>query len=146
MADNLTMAQRSNAMRQVKSKDTSPEIAIRLLVRELGFPGYRLYRKDIPGKPDLAWVGRKLAIFLHGCFWHGHDCPRGARMPKSNIAYWHAKIERTQQRDVQHLAALKERGWAVLTIWECELKDRQGLADKLRAFMAAHPERLKTNL
>ncbi|HCA27739.1 MAG TPA: very short patch repair endonuclease [Betaproteobacteria bacterium] len=135
MADNLTSAQRSRAMRRIKSKDTSPEIALRLLVRELGFSGYRLHRKDLPGKPDLAWIGRKQAIFLHGCFWHGHDCPRGARIPKTNTRYWQTKIEKNRRRDIQHTAQFTEQRWRVLTVWECELKNKIALAARLKAFL-----------
>ena len=122
-------------MRRIKSKDTSPEIALRLLVRELGFSGYRLHRKDLPGKPDLAWIGRKQAIFLHGCFWHGHDCPRGARIPKTNTRYWQTKIEKNRRRDIQHTAQFTEQRWRVLTVWECELKNKIALAARLKAFL-----------
>lgn len=136
MADNLTLAQRSDAMRRIKSENTAPEIAIRLLVRGLGFSGYRLHRKDLSGKPDLAWISRKKAIFLHGCFWHGHDCPRGSRMPKSNATYWQTKIDKNRQRDIQHITQLTEQGWCVMIIWECELKNKEGLAGRLTAFLA----------
>ena len=85
-------------MRAVKSRDTSPELAVRALLRPIA-PGYRLHRGDLPGKPDVVYVSRKLAIFVHGCFWHGHDCPRGARAPKTNAAYWRAKIARNRARD-----------------------------------------------
>ena len=85
-------------MRAVKSRDTGPELAVRAMLRAIA-PGYRLCRADLPGKPDIVYGRRKLAIFVHGCFWHGHDCPRGARMPKANADYWRAKIARNRARD-----------------------------------------------
>lgn len=93
--DNLDPLRRSENMRRIRSKDTKPELVVRKLVRSLGFTGYRLHRKDILGKPDLAWVGRKLAIYVHGCFWHGHDCKEGIRKPKSRVDYWLPKLSVT---------------------------------------------------
>jgi DNA mismatch endonuclease (patch repair protein) len=128
-------AQRSATMRAVKSRDTSPELAVRKLLR--GFaPHYRLHRKDVPGNPDVAYVGRKRAIFVHGCFWHGHDCARGARMPKANAEYWEAKIAKNRARDAANAEKLKEQGWRALVVWECELKDLTALEEKLRGFLA----------
>jgi DNA mismatch endonuclease, patch repair protein len=86
--------------------------------------------------PDIAYVGRKLAIFVHGCFWHGHDCKRGARMPKANADYWATKIAKNRARDKAHAQALATLGWRALTIWECELKDEGALKKKLREFLA----------
>lgn len=136
LADNLNPEQRSAAMRQVRSKNTSPELAVRRLLQSRGYSGYRLHRTDIPGKPDIAWIGRKLAIFVHGCFWHGHNCPRGARTPKTRRDYWLAKIERNRQRDGAHQLALKAAGWGALTLWECELDDQRNISKKLRRFLA----------
>lgn len=121
-------------MRAVKSVNTKPERIVRKLARAIA-PGYRLHRADIPGRPDLAYLGRKQAVFVHGCFWHGHDCPRGARMPKANRDYWEAKIARNRARDANTLAALERDGWRALTIWECELKDEDRAAERLRAFL-----------
>lgn len=130
-----TPEERSAVMRAVKSRDTSPELAVRALLR--GFaPGYRLHRKDVPGNPDIAYLGRKQAIFVHGCFWHGHDCARGARAPKANADYWRAKIARNRARDETHRVRLTEEGWRALTVWECELKDRAALEKKLRDFLS----------
>ncbi len=126
---------RSATMRAVKSRDTAPELAVRALLRRFA-PHYRLCRKDLPGAPDIAYVGRKRAIFVHGCFWHGHDCPRGARMPKANADYWRAKIERNRARDRANAEKLAAQGWRSLAIWECELKDLATLEQKLRAFLA----------
>jgi DNA mismatch endonuclease, patch repair protein len=122
-------------MRAVKSRDTSPELAVRALLRVFA-PGYRLHRKDVPGNPDIAYLGRKQAIFVNGCFWHGHDCARGARMPKANADYWRAKIDRNRARDEKHRARLSEMGWRALTVWECELKDAAALERRLRDFLS----------
>ncbi len=127
---------RSAVMRAVKGRDTKPELAVRRILRGIA-PGYRLCRRDLPGAPDIAWIGRKKAIFVHGCFWHGHDCKRGARMPKTNADYWRAKIARNFARDAAHLARYTAMGWRVLVIWECEAHDAEALAARLRSFLAA---------
>jgi DNA mismatch endonuclease (patch repair protein) len=136
LTDNLTDEQRRHAMRRVQSKDTTPELLVRSLLRRLGHTGYRLYRADISGKPDIAWIGRKQAIFINGCFWHGHNCPRGAREPKTRVDYWRNKISRTKQRDIKHVEQLTNEGWSVLTLWECELCDERTLIRKLTDFFA----------
>ncbi|HWU49204.1 MAG TPA: DNA mismatch endonuclease Vsr [Asticcacaulis sp.] len=123
-------------MRAVKSKDTAPELRVRRLLHGMGYR-YRLHRKDLPGHPDLVFAGRKAVIFIHGCFWHGHDCRRGARMPKTNADYWTVKIGRNRERDARALNALAEQGWRALTLWECELKDESALRQTLRAFLDA---------
>ena len=117
-------------MRRVKGKDTSPELKVRRLLTRMGLR-YRLHRSDLPGRPDIVMPGRKLAIFVHGCFWHGHDCARGARVPKANRPYWEGKIGRNRARDVRHREALAAAGWLVLTIWECELKDEAATQARL---------------
>ena len=122
-------------MRAVKSRDTTPELAVRALLRRFA-PSYRLCRKDLPGNPDIAYIGRKRAIFVHGCFWHGHDCARGARTPKANADYWRAKIARNRARDLANAEKLAAQGWRALTVWECELKDLPALEQRLRAFLA----------
>lgn len=127
---------RSRTMRAVKSKDTAPELRVRRLLHGMGYR-YRLHRKDLPGHPDLVFAGRKAVIFIHGCFWHGHDCRRGARMPKTNADYWTVKIGRNRERDARALNALAEQGWRALTLWECELKDESALRQTLRAFLDA---------
>jgi len=123
---------RSAVMRAVKSEDTAPERALRKMLHAVA-PGYRLHRADLPGKPDVVYGPRRLAIFMHGCFWHGHDCRRGARAPKDNAAYWSGKIARNRARDAANLAALKALGWRTLVVFECALKDKPALARRLRA-------------
>lgn len=135
--DKLTPDRRSANMQQIRDKDTTPELMVRKLCREIGLLGYRIHRKDLPGKPDLAWVGRKQVIFVHGCFWHGHDCIEGSRKPKSNQDYWLPKIERNKQRDAENIAALCAAGWDVLVVWECEISDKTRLAKKLQSLRPA---------
>jgi DNA mismatch endonuclease (patch repair protein) len=123
-------------MRAVKSRDTGPELAVRAILRSLA-RGYRLHRADLPGKPDIVYASRRLAIFVHGCFWHGHDCPRGARMPKNNADYWREKIARNRARDAKSVAALEAMGWRALVIFECALKDPAALRARLGAALAS---------
>jgi DNA mismatch endonuclease, patch repair protein len=122
MPDVFTPDQRSAVMRAVKSSNTTPELAVRRAAHKLGLR-FRLARHDLPGKPDLVFPGRRAALFVHGCFWHGHDCARGARMPATNRAYWEAKISRNMARDKAAKAALKKLGWKHAVVWECETKD-----------------------
>lgn len=112
---------RSSIMRAVKSKNTKPELALRKALHALGYR-YRLNVKALPGKPDLVFPRYKTVIFMHGCFWHGHQCKRGDRTPKTNRAYWSEKIARNKARDKKNAAALTALGWRVITVWECELK------------------------
>ncbi|MDX6405368.1 MAG: mismatch endonuclease, patch repair protein [Blastocatellia bacterium] len=125
---------RSRTMRAVKSKDTSPELFVRRILHAKGYR-YRLHRSNLPGCPDIVFPGRKSAILVHGCFWHGHDCARGARVPKTHTVYWTAKISRNVARDIEHLKALSQLGWKVLTVWECELKNESALTKRLIRFL-----------
>lgn len=125
---------RSAVMRRVKGKDTTPEMVVRGALTRLG-ARYRLHRADLPGKPDIVMPGRRLALFVHGCFWHGHDCARGARVPKQNRDYWVAKVDRNRARDGKSRAALEAGGWRVETIWECELKDAEALEARLAGLL-----------
>ena len=134
MTDVYPPEKRSAVMRQVKGKDTTPEMAVRKVLTALG-ARYRLHRKDLPGSPDIVLPGRRLAVFVHGCFWHGHDCARGARVPKANRDYWVAKVDRNRARDVRNREALEASGWRVETVWECDLKDRLGLETRLRGVL-----------
>ena len=130
LTDVFTPEKRSAVMRRVKSRDTTPEKLVRRLLTELGVR-YRLHRADLPGKPDIVMAGRRLAILIHGCFWHGHDCARGARVPKQNTDYWLAKVGRNRARDADSLARLTALGWRVETVWECEMKERTALKRRL---------------
>jgi DNA mismatch endonuclease (patch repair protein) len=124
---------RSKTMRAVKGRDTTPEMIVRRMVHAMG-RRYRLHRADLPGKPDLTFPRMRKIIFVHGCFWHGHDCKRGARQPKDNAEYWIKKISRNKERDAGAQEALKSLGWDVLTIWECETRNRSSLDEKLKSF------------
>jgi DNA mismatch endonuclease (patch repair protein) len=134
MSDVYDAAKRSEVMRRVKGRDTGPEKRVRKLLTGLG-ARYRLHRKDLPGSPDVVLPGRRLAIFVHGCFWHGHDCARGARVPKANRDYWLAKVARNSARDERVRGELGAGGWRVETIWECELKDEGALRVRLEGLL-----------
>jgi DNA mismatch endonuclease (patch repair protein) len=136
MVDNLTVERRSENMRRIRAKDTKPEMVVRSLVHALGFR-YRLHNKLLPGKPDLVFASRHKVIFVHGCFWHGHDslaCP-DRRTPKSNQGYWNPKLARNKERDAEHVNALRKLGWSALTLWECELKDLGAIESAVVEFL-----------
>jgi DNA mismatch endonuclease (patch repair protein) len=135
-SDVFDEATRSAVMRRVKGRDTAPELKVRRALTALG-ARYRLHRADLPGKPDIVMPGRRMAVFVHGCFWHGHDCPRGSRVPKDNRDYWVGKVERNRARDATSREALAALGWRVETIWECELKDPATLEARLRDVLSA---------
>jgi len=132
--DNLTREQRRMTMMRVRSQDTKPEMLLRRTIHAMGYR-YRLYRKDLPGKPDLVFASRRKVIFLHGCFWHGHDCRPGAKVPASNQDYWLPKLARTRERDQENLALLNTLGWRVLVVWECELKDLKAVKTSVVSFL-----------
>ncbi|MGA8573028.1 MAG: very short patch repair endonuclease [Desulfobaccales bacterium] len=133
---NETPENRSRIMRAVKGRDTSLEMIIRRLIYSMGYR-YRLHRRELHGKPDLVFSSRHKVIFIHGCFWHGHDCKRGARIPKTNRDYWENKIARNQARDAKNKATLQGLGWEVLIIWECQIKDEVALKQRLSEFLDA---------
>lgn len=123
-------------MRAVKGKNTKPELQVRAALRALGYARrYRVGGAGLPGKPDIVFGKSKQAIFVHGCFWHGHECARGARMPKANAAYWTAKIARNRARDASSVTALEASGWSTLVVWECGLRDAAALSDRLVKFL-----------
>jgi DNA mismatch endonuclease, patch repair protein len=132
--DNDAAEVRRRTMQAVKNKDTTPELIVRRLLHSLGYR-YRLHVKDLPGKPDLVFPARRKVIFVHGCFWHGHDCQRGARIPKTNTAYWVEKVARNKRRDQDEIARLTDLRWQVLTVWECEMKNIEGLKQRLTSFL-----------
>jgi DNA mismatch endonuclease (patch repair protein) len=126
---------RSQIMRAVKGKNTAPELLVRKLIFSLGFR-YRLHGSHLPGNPDIFFPKKKKAIFIHGCFWHGHSCKRGNRIPATNNAYWQNKIEKNKLRDKKNLTLLSETGWSTLVIWECDLKNTSTLTNSILAFIA----------
>lgn len=133
MADKISSERRSENMRRIKSKDTKPELAARQLLFKAGYR-YRLHRKDLPGKPDIVFAKANKAIFVHGCFWHGHENCVDGRIPKSRTDYWPSKIAGNKARDERNQGLLKEQGWEVLVIWECETRNLNYLEKKLLAF------------
>lgn len=121
MAKTQVSAATRHVMQANKSKDTKPELLVRRGLREAGLPGYRLHWKKCPGRPDVCYPGRKVAIFVNGCFWH--RCPHcNLPTPKSNVEFWTAKFERNHARDERNVEALVGDGWTVLVVWECALK------------------------
>jgi len=119
--DTRTPAQRSHIMRSVRSRNTGPELIVRSVAHGLGLR-YRLHRKGLAGTPDLVFAKHRAVVFVHGCFWHGHDCGKG-RLPKSRLDFWTSKIQHNRVRDAESVARLRSDGWRVLTIWQCETKD-----------------------
>lgn len=132
-ADVFDVAKRSAIMRAVKSRDTSPELAVRAAVRALGFGRrYRLDGAQLPGKPDLVFGALGKVVFVHGCFWHGHDCKHGAVRSKTRTAFWDHKIAGNRDRDARKAHALKKLGWHVETVWECQCS-QPALLNRLRS-------------
>jgi len=125
---------RRRTMQAVKSKDTAPELAVRSLAHGMGYR-FRLHRKDLPGKPDLVFPRLRKILFVHGCFWHGHRCARGARVPMHNRDYWTQKIRRNRKRDQAAVSALVASGWKVAVLWECDIKDQRRTASAIRKFL-----------
>lgn len=120
-------------MQSVKSKDTKPELVVRRLLHSLGYR-FRLHRKDLPGRPDIVLPRHRKAIFVHGCFWHLHGCPKG-QVPKSRLDYWLPKLEGNVTRDKTKIEQLESLGWKVHVIWQCETADLDSLAVRVEAFI-----------
>lgn len=132
--DRISSTERSRQMSLVKSKNTSPELAVRKLVFSMGYR-YRIHGAELPGKPDLVFSRKKKVIFIHGCFWHRHQGCKKATTPATNTQFWLPKFARTVERDRKTLDALIERGWRSLVVWECELKNEEALSGRLREFL-----------
>lgn len=132
--DGIDKAARSRNMAAIKGKDTKPEMIVRRLLHSLGYR-YRLHRKDIPGRPDIVFIGRRMAIQVHGCFWHQHPGCKAAHVPLSRLEYWQPKLARNVARDTASLEALSAAGWDVLVLWECEIKRGGDIQDRLVRFL-----------
>jgi DNA mismatch endonuclease Vsr len=136
-ADRPTFHDVSDARRRnmaaIRARDTKPELLLRRLLHALGYR-FRLHRRDLPGRPDIVFPGRRKAIFVHGCFWHRHGC-RNSVLPKARAEWWAQKLSRNVARDAAAVAALEALGWAVLIIWECEAKDERQLSHTLQRFL-----------
>lgn len=135
MPETCSKAERSKIMAAVKSIDTKPEIIVRQLVYRLGYR-FRLHRRDLPGTPDIVFVKYRKIINVHGCFWHMHTCRHARREPVTNAEYWRQKRLRNAARDKDNLAKLRELGWKVLTVWECELRDIEKLTGRISRFLS----------
>lgn len=141
MVDQVDPARRSKNMGRIQSKDTKPELLVRRAAHAAGFR-FRLHSQSLPGKPDLVFPSRKLAIFVHGCFWHRHEGCKRSNLPKSNIDYWNAKLERNRLRDHRVQQELRDQGWGVEVVWECETRDLNELSQMLKERIAAYPKLL----
>ncbi|MGH6826271.1 very short patch repair endonuclease [Methyloceanibacter sp.] len=137
MSDHVSPEGRSFIMKAVGTRDTGPEVAVRRLLHSAGYR-YRLYRRDLPGTPDLTFPRRHKVIFVHGCYWHGHGCEKG-RLPKSKLAYWAPKIAANRARDERNIRKLRSEGWSTLTVWQCELKQREKLIRRVQCFLGPPP-------
>lgn len=143
MTDNLSSADRSHCMAQIRSRGMKPELAVRSMAHRRGYR-FRLHRHDLPGRPDLVFPRHRAVVFVNGCFWHWHadaDCPI-AGLPKSNLAYWRPKLTRTRQRDQENATALARLGWRVFTVWECELRDPEAVLERLDTFLSYSQDHL----
>lgn len=138
MPDTMSPSARSERMARVRGRDSKPELAVRRLVHGMGFR-YRLHAGELPGRPDLVFRRRKKVIFVHGCFWHRHGDPacKLARLPKSRHEFWLPKLNGNRLRDERNVAELREQGWGVLIIWECQMADLPGLRTRITAFLGS---------
>lgn len=145
MSDRLTKAERSALMARIRSKDTKPEMVVRRAAHRLRYR-FRLHRADLPGTPDLVFPKHRLAVFVHGCFWHRHPNCRRATTPATNTEKWTEKFERNSRRDARVKSELEALGWTVLVIWECETRSEKALKCQLASNLTAARPRSKSSL
>ena len=134
MVDIISKERRSKNMARIRSRDTGPELVVRRVAHRMGLR-FRLYRKDLPGTPDLIFPRHRLAVFVHGCFWHRHSGCRFAYSPKSRVEFWTKKFKQNVTRDRRNRAALQNLGWRVAVIWECETRNTNIIEDRLREYL-----------
>lgn len=132
--DTITPARRSAVMARIRGRDTKPEMTVRRLVHAMGYR-FRLHRSELPGSPDLVFSPRRKIVFVHGCYWHRHPGCRFAYSPKSNVEFWTRKFDSNIARDQRVEEELEHLGWNVLTIWECEVSDKERLRARLADFL-----------
>ncbi len=132
--DVLTPDQRSYCMSRIRGKDTKPELVVRRLLHAMGYR-YRLHDRRLPGSPDLVFPKYRKVVFVHGCFWHRHRCRFGRVMPSTRKDFWVEKLEKNRQRDTRNRRALRQLGWVVLVVWECQIRRREWLAEHLLEFL-----------
>jgi DNA mismatch endonuclease (patch repair protein) len=134
MADTLSIEERSKRMRSIRAKDTKIEWVVRRILYAQGYR-YRVHANELPGKPDIVFRNRRIAIFVHGCFWHQHSECKIAHLPKSRSAYWSDKFKRNVERDKENIRLLQEFGWKVIVVWECETRKAEALKERLVALI-----------
>lgn len=132
--EDVPSARRRN-MAAIRGRDTKPELQVRRLLHRMGYR-FRLQRRDLPGRPDVVFPGRRNVIFVHGCFWHRHGC-RNSVLPRARADWWAAKLARNVERDHADVAALEALGWSVLTLWECDTKDENRVIEIIQRFLGA---------
>jgi len=132
--DPLSPGERSERMKLIRSKNTKVEMVVRRLTHAMGYR-YRLHSKALPGSPDMVFPARKKVIFVHGCFWHQHENCRHYRMPRSKLDFWLPRLESNKRRDAKVYEQIKESGWRYLVVWECELKNREAVANHIKSFL-----------
>jgi DNA mismatch endonuclease (patch repair protein) len=132
-------------MRRVCGQNTTPELIVRRIAHGLGYR-FRLNRNDLPGKPDIVFPSKNKVIFVHGCFWHSHPRCKRARIPQSNRAYWLKKLGQNKKRDKTNLAQLKKIGWRTLIIWECEIREPNNVAKRIKSFLGQKHQSLKKSI
>jgi len=132
--DVLTKKQRSYCMSRIRGKDTKPEIAVRKIVYNLGYR-YRLHKRNLPGCPDIVLSSHRKIIFVNGCWWHRHNCKLGRRKPKSRLRYWLPKLRANKERYIRNLRKLRNQGWKVLTVWECQTRKPEKLTERIVNFL-----------
>jgi len=125
---------RSQIMANIKGKNTKPEIIVRSILHKAGYR-FRLHRRDLPGNPDIVLPKFKKAIFVHGCFWHGHKNCKRAKRPETKKNFWNEKLSKNIERDRKKQKELKKLGWHALVVWQCEIKDKDSVLNKLRNFL-----------
>lgn len=131
--DRLTPDRRSRLMSRIRSKDTKPEVEVRSTLHRMGYR-YVLHKRGLPGTPDLVFPARRKVLFVHGCYWHGHTCKYGKAQSKSNVEFWHKKMDANRRRDRRNARKLRAAGWSVATVWECQVKQGKWL-DRIVLFL-----------
>ena len=142
MTDIYEPRKRSEIMSRIRGRGTKPEIIVRRIAHRLGYR-FRLHRKDLPGRPDMVFPRHRVVIMVHGCFWHRHPGCKHASTPKTRESFWKNKLEDNVARDRRNETALRELGWRVMVIWECETKDREAVADRIESFLRQEDAKCK---
>lgn len=141
--DTMPKEARSALMGRIRSKNSTPELLLRSELHRLGLR-FRIHRKELPGTPDVVFVSARIAIFVHGCFWHQHSKCKLASSPRSNVDYWEKKLERNVRRDAEAINSLRNLGWEVLVVWECETRDKVQFKNVVEGIQARVHERKNT--